>query len=109
MDISSLHSVGEDEISFNVCGTVDAIHQSPELDIEFPKNHVVRTQITEGFRAKSTVEIDFYVGEIDGILIWTNKLSPQDIKVLKFGPTTFFYGMKVKYRLNMIKRKISLD
>lgn len=59
-------------------------------------------EVMEGFKQKSAVDIDCCVGAIDGILIWMNKPSVKDVKVLKFGPTKFFCGRKMKYGLNMM-------
>ena len=81
---------------------MDAIHLSPELDIIFTEDHVAQTEVAEGFKAKSTIGTNCCVGANDSILIWTNKPSHQDIKVLKFGPSKFFCGGKVKYGLNMM-------
>ena len=102
LDIGDLHGVGCQEVLNSLWDVVDAIHASPELDIRFPDSHVEQTEIMEGFRSKSSVGINCCVGAIDGILIWMNKPSSRDQKVLKFGPVKFFCGRKMKYGLNMM-------
>ena len=42
------------------------------------------------------------VGATDGMLIWMNKPSTTDQKVIGFGPSKFFCGQKKKYGLNMM-------
>ena len=101
-DIADVHGVHADEVGRSVWDVVDAIHKSPALDINFPETHHQQMEVMEGFKRKSSVDIDCCVGAIDGILIWTHKPSSADIKVIKFGPLKFFCGRKMKYGLNMM-------
>lgn len=102
LDIADVHGVSDNEVGNSVWNVVDAIHKSTELDIQFPDCHHAQTKIMLGFRSKSKIGIDCCVGAIDGILIWMSKPNARDQKVLKFGPTKFFCGRKMKYGLNMM-------
>ena len=49
LDIASMHGMPDNYVSKNLRGVVDAIHSSPELDINFPKTHEEQMQVMEGF------------------------------------------------------------
>ena len=102
LDISEMHGVGPKEVLTSFWDIIDAIHASPELNIDFPESHKEQVAVMKGFEEKSAIGINSCVGAIDGILIWTNRPSTKDIKVIKFGSTKFFCGRKMKYGLNMM-------
>ena len=100
-DIADIHGVKDDEVLNSLWDVVDAIHQSPELDIKFPETEADQRRVAEGFRRKSQIDIDCCVGAVDGILIWIHKPSSEDEKVIRIGPKKFFCGRKKKFGLNM--------
>jgi hypothetical protein len=102
LDIADLHGVNPDEVTNSLWSVVDAIHESPQLDIKFPETYEEQMGLAQGFRQKSAIDISCCVGAIDGILIWTHRPSERDVKVIKFGSTKFFCGRKMKYGLNMM-------
>ena len=73
LDISDLHGVGLTEVLSRFWDVIDAIHASPELDINFPESHEEQVDIMQGFQNKSAIDINSCVGAIDGILIWTHR------------------------------------
>eukprot|EP00956_Cyclotella_meneghiniana_P019996 scaffold34827_cov60-Cyclotella_meneghiniana.AAC.1 len=101
-DIAEVHGVGDDEVVRSAWDVVDAIHNSPELNIRFPETHEEQMDCAMGFKAKSRININCCVGCIDGMLVWTNKPTVRDQKVIGFGPTKFFCGRKMKYGVNMM-------
>jgi len=101
LDIADIHGVSEIEVKENLWKVVDAIHLSPPLDIKFPEDHREQQDIANGFARKSDEDINCCVGAIDGILIWINKPSKIDERVIRFGPAKFFCGRKKKFGLNM--------
>ena len=101
VDIGDHHGVKSDEVVRSVWAVVDAIHSAPQMKIEFPRSHQEQYRVAQGFRAKSDINIDVCVGDIDGILIWIHRPSKSDIKAIKFGPAKFFCGRKKKFGLNM--------
>ena len=101
LDISDIHGINKDMITDCLWDVIDAIHRSPKLNISFPECKKEQEKIAEGFKCKSDIDIDCCVGAIDGILIWINKPSSSDEKVIKFGGGKFFCGRKKKFGLNM--------
>ena len=89
--IAALYGVQTLVVTSSVWDAVDAIHKSQELDIKFPDTHGDQIKVMEGFKAKSSIDINCYVGAIDGILVWTNKSSSRYTKVVKFSPTIFLW------------------
>jgi hypothetical protein len=73
LDIKEVHGVGDDKVTNSAWNVVDAIHNSPELDIKFPKTHEEQGQCAQGFKYKSRKLIDCCVGAIDGMLVWMSK------------------------------------
>ena len=71
LDISNVHSVGDDAPLKSVWLVVDAIHKLDGLKIKFPVSHREQLKISRGFKEKSAINIDCCVGAIDGILILT--------------------------------------
>ena len=101
LDIADRHMVGETEPLRSVWLIVEAIHEVPSLQIQFPASHEKQMQIAQGFKARSAIGIDSCVGAIDGILIWIHKPSAAFLKKFKVGPAKFFCGRKSKFGLNM--------
>eukprot|EP00956_Cyclotella_meneghiniana_P023470 scaffold45715_cov37-Cyclotella_meneghiniana.AAC.1 len=81
---------------------VDAIHASSQLDIKFPESYTAQAECVQGFKSKSSVNIDCCLGAIDGMLVWMNKLTISDQASIGFGPSKFFCGAKMKYGLNLM-------
>ena len=102
LDIADIHGVHTAEVISSVWDIIDAIHASPELNITYPEDHNEQMAVADGFRHKSAVNMDCCAGAIDGMLVWMNKPSTKDVKVIKFGASKFFCGRKYKYGLNML-------
>ena len=102
LDISDVHGVGDTEVTNSVWIIVDAIHSSKELDIRFPETWEEQTECMLEFQAKSSININCCIGTIDGMLLWINKPTVKDQKVIGFGSSKFFCGRKMKYGLNMM-------
>ena len=100
-DICDHHGCHIDETLKSVWSVVHAIHEAPEMKIEFPRTHEEQSLVADGFRVKSEIGINNCVGSIDGILIWIHKPGKNDVKAIKFGPAKFFCGRKKKFGLNM--------
>ena len=102
LDIYDNHGVSPNEVGKSVWDIVDAIHASTELDIRYPDNHQDQMKVAQGFKEKSTINIDNCAGAIDGILIWIHKPTIRDLlNNIRFGPAKFFCGRKKKIGLNM--------
>ena len=54
-DIAEVHGVGVDEVVRSAWDVVDAIHNSPELNITFPETHEEQMDCAMGFKAKSRI------------------------------------------------------
>ncbi|KAL7488033.1 hypothetical protein ACHAW6_013622 [Cyclotella cf. meneghiniana] len=74
----------------------------PELNIVFPETYALQAKCANGFKSKSSININCCIGAIDGMLVWMNKPTIKDQINMGFGPTKFFCGRKMKYGLNMM-------
>ena len=101
LDIADYHGVNEDEPMESFWAVVDAINNSPQLNIVFPDNHDEQEHLASEFKAKSEIDIDCCIGSIDGILIWIHKPTEADCERTGVGPKPYFCGRKKKYGLNM--------
>ena len=50
---------------------MDAIHNTPLFNIQFPENHEKQREIARMFQAMSTAGFECCCGTEDGLLIWT--------------------------------------
>ena len=100
-DICLVHQVCHAEFYRSVWIIVDAIHASNEFDIKFPSDYAMQQQMAAKFSQKSSIGLTNCVGAVDGILIWTNRPSKDDLENLGFGPKKFFCGRKHKFGMNM--------
>jgi len=101
LDIADYHGVNEDEPMASFWYVVDAINNTPQLNIAFPERHEEQEQLAREFKKKSEIGIDCCIGAIDGILIWIHKPTEADCEGTGVGPKPFFCGRKKKYGLNM--------
>lgn len=69
LDIAHYHCVHSNEVLRSVWFVVDAIHNSPQMNIKFPESHQEQLRMAAGFTTKSSIDISNCVGAIDGILI----------------------------------------
>ena len=81
---------------------VDAINQCSDLRIRFPISHDEQHRLTVEFQKKSSAGFGCCLGAIDGLLVWTEKPTPQDCKLAQCGETKFYCGRKKKFGLNMM-------
>ena len=100
-DIAQVHGVSHTEVFKSVWKVVNAVHQTPALDICFPTDHAEQTRIAREFQEVSDANFGNCVGAIGGILIWINKPTKEQCEVAKCGPKEFFCGRKMKFGLNM--------
>ena len=101
-DLAIVHGISHSSVYESVWSVVDAINQSDALSFRFPTNHVEQRHIAQEFAKKSAAGFDCCVGAIDGILIWTEKPTPQDCYIATCGETKFYCGRKKKFGLNMM-------
>ncbi len=101
LDIAGYHGVNNDEPMASFWNVVDAINNSPQLNIVFPDNPAEQEHLAREFKRKSEIGIDCCIGSIDGILIWIHKPTEADCDDTGVGPKPFFCGRKKKYGLNM--------
>eukprot|EP01082_Thalassiosira_pseudonana_P000100 g354.t1 g354 contig1:859468-860853(+) len=101
LDIATNHGVNDNQPMVSFWLVMDAIHKSPQLDMQFPTLHEEQKKVAKEFESKSSIGISCCVGAIDGILIWIHKPSDSDCDMLGFGQTKFFCGRKKKFGLNM--------
>ena len=102
LDIGDLRDGVNDKVTHSLWIVVDNNHVLPELNIILLESYVAQTKVKEGFREKYTSDINCCVGAINGLLIWMNKLSVKDVKVLKLGPPKFSCDRKLKYGSNLV-------
>ena len=96
-----VHGVHTNEVYRSAWYVVDAINLCKEFDISFPSNHNQQSEIADGFRKKSDVQLNNCVGCIDGMLLWISKPGSNILKGTKNRPQKFYCGRKKKYGLNL--------
>jgi hypothetical protein len=101
LDIADYHGVNEDEAMASFWFVVDAINNTPQLNIVFPETYEEQEHLAAEFKKKSEIGIACCIGAIDGILIWIHKPTEANCKDMGVGPVKFFCGRKKKYGLNM--------
>jgi DDE superfamily endonuclease len=100
--IALMHGISHTAV-FDRCVwiVVDAIHKCPALEIKYPESHDEQLKIAEGFKNKSSVEIEICAGAIDGLLVWTEQPTKSDCKDMGKGQREFFCGRKHKFGWNL--------
>jgi hypothetical protein len=73
---------------------VEAINKTKELQIKFPTKHDDQQAIAEEFRQRSAIDFNNCGGCIDGLLIWINKPSCNELEKIRIGGKKFFCGRK---------------
>lgn len=101
LDISLVHGVSHSEVFKSVWLVVDAVHSTPDLDINFPTDHAEQRRIAREFQSKSDAGFDNCAGAIDGILIWIQKPTKDQCDLVQCGAKKFFCGRKKKFGFNM--------
>ena len=99
-DIAISHGISVRQVYTSVWRVVDAIHNTPSLDIVFP-DYDEQELISRRFKKKSIAKFDGLVGCIDGMLLWMEQPHKADCEVAGVGPKKFFCGRKKKFGLNM--------
>ncbi len=79
LDVATNHGVNDNQPMVSFWLVIDAIHKSPQLDIQFPTSHEEQEKVAKEFQSKSSIGISCCVGAIDGILIWIHKPSDSDV------------------------------
>ena len=100
MDIAATHVVHPLEVYKSLWMVVDAINETPSLDIEFPANHDKQQQLADEFASKSKADITQCCAAVDGMLIWTH-MPTEKMDDLGVGPAKFYDGRKKKFGLTM--------
>ena len=77
-DLAIVHGISHSSVYESVWTVVDTINQCSALSFSFPSCHAEQLHIAKEFGKKSSAGFDCCVGAIDGILIWTEKPTPQD-------------------------------
>ena len=95
-DILQVHGVHYNEVHTSGWEIVDAINLCPELQLGFPTDHEEQRKIAAGFQALSSVDFQGCVGNIDGMLVWTNKPSKASLEHVVVGPKKFFCGSSTR-------------
>jgi hypothetical protein len=80
---------------------VEAINNTPELDIIYPTCKRRQLEIARGFKYLSAASFDNCAGCVDGLLIWIQKPNQTTVQETKVGQTKYFCGRKNKYGLNL--------
>ena len=81
---------------------VNAVHQCPELNIEYPRDEEDQRNIASGFKKHSDVQFDTCAGAIDGMLVWTEKPLKEECKVMECGEKRFMCGRKGKFGFPLV-------
>ena len=100
-DIFPLFGIRHTSFFRCIWAIVHAINKTPDMRIDFPMEHFKQQQIVHGFMKKSTPRFNCCVGCIDGMLVWTEKPTEHNCRVMKCGPMCLMCGWKGKYGLNL--------
>jgi DDE superfamily endonuclease len=99
-DIMTTYQIGHADTMLSIWYVVEAINAHPELAIEYPTDHEEQRAVARGFQEVSKADFACCAGAIDGILIWTHKLTEKDCELVRCGAGKFFCGRKHKYGMN---------
>ena len=100
-DIQLVFGISNSEVYKSVWLVVDAINETTEFDIVYPSSHEEQREIARGFQSVSEAKFDNCGGNIDGMLIWTERPSKQEFVFHQGRQTAFYCGRKHKWGLNM--------
>jgi hypothetical protein len=70
-DLMINYGIGRPDVLRSIWLVIQAINNCPDLVFVFPECHQKQHLIAAGFAANSSVEFQYCVGAVDGILIWT--------------------------------------
>ena len=99
-DIKMIFGMSHSEVFHSVDMCLEAINQCDELGFTFPADHAKQKEIADGFKEKSEAELDWCVGVIDGMLIWTYCPDEAECKKVGVGQKKFLCYRKGKFGLN---------
>lgn len=99
-DIMLTHGVSYKSVFISVWGVVDAVNSEGKMAFHFP-DHDAQTEIAQGFMNMSGASFPNVIEAIDGIRIWTLKLSRGWCEEIKCGEGQFKCTRKDKFGLNM--------
>lgn len=99
-DIAMSFGIANSEVLESVWEVLDAIHNCPAFELQFPVSHEKQQEIVDGFRRKSDADFDCCAGAIDGILIWIHRPSKACCVDTACDAGKFFCGRKMKFGLN---------
>jgi hypothetical protein len=80
---------------------IEVINTAKELAINYPTSHEEQKLIAKKFQPLSQAGFNNCAGCIDGLLIWINKPTKQDVEATNIGHSKFYCGRKGKFGLNM--------
>ena len=77
-DIQLVFGISNSEVYKSLWLVVDAINKTTEFDIVYPSSHEEQREISQGFQSMSEANFDNCGGNIDGLLIWTERPSKME-------------------------------
>ena len=99
-DLMSLHGVSHTLIFDSIWQVTEALNTCEQFHMLYPSCHRKQEEIAHGFAAVSDVPFLNCDGAIDGVVIWTNKPTENDLFVAGLQDGKFYCGRKKKYGLN---------
>ena len=100
-DLHVLFGVSYCEVFRSVDFVIDAVNNTPSLDISFPVDHDEQLRLAAEFESISAGGIKGCCGCLDGLIIWTHQPQLKDCTAIGVGCKQFYCGRKNKYGLNM--------
>ena len=88
-DIVVMFGISYEAILVNVWIIVEAINNTLDFQITYPKSLDAQRKIAAGFEKASTPKINNCAGAIDGFLIWILKPSTSEVKEFSIGQKKF--------------------
>ncbi|KAL3802593.1 hypothetical protein ACHAW5_011348 [Stephanodiscus triporus] len=79
-DLMSNNGISHTDVMDSVWHVVHAVNNLPEFKVEYPSSVDEQRRIAADFERVSGVGLDNCAGAIDGVLIWTQKLSLREAK-----------------------------
>lgn len=101
LDIALVFGINHWDVFRSVWMIVDAINETKDLAISFPRIHSKQKEIAKEFQQNSAINIDNCVGAIDGMLVWIQQPTKVDCDEMKIGPKKFYCGRKKKFAMNL--------
>jgi hypothetical protein len=99
-DLAPLFGVGLSDTIRSIWLIVEAVHNTEEFNLVFPRDHDAQRELARQFSTRSQAGFQCCVGAVDGILIWTHKPSPRCCRESFCDSAKFFCGRKHKFGLN---------